>query len=267
MKGAKYCFSVLAFCLVGCSGLEQSEQEQIRKVNAKVDPITRFSDEHFYEISFPQKKTEKRAGLKESSSSIKKIDKEQFRCRGSLSNKPIVSLDGKTLNDCEGAYKHSLPIRAEKEFVYPALIEVLSFIQNRLSKKVVILSGHRCIDHLRYIKQDYTPVSFKSLIGAEVRFYVEGAENEHDSIVSAIFSYYDLFFPKDKQMVSFISSSENKVHENKELTVRLIEPNDPEIEEHALSFPYYQIELKFDRELNKKISAKLEDGLSAYYRW
>lgn len=266
MKGAKCFFPVLAICLVGCSGLEQSEQEQIRKVNAKVDPITRFSDEHFYQISFPEKKTEKRAGLKESSS-IKKIDKEHFRCKGSLSNKPVVSLEGKTLNDCEGAYKHSLPIRREKEFIYPALIEVLNFIQNRLSKKVVVLSGHRCIDHLRYVKQDYTPLSFKSLVGAEVRFYVEGAENQLDSIVSAIFSYYDLFFPKDKQMVSFTSSPENKVYENKELIVRLIEPNHPEIEEHALSFPYCQIELKFDRELNKKISAKLEDGLSAYYRW
>lgn len=41
--------------LYGCSGLEQSEQENIRKVNAKAEVILRQADEQFCRIEEPKR--------------------------------------------------------------------------------------------------------------------------------------------------------------------------------------------------------------------
>ena len=46
----------LSLVLFGCSGLEKSEQEKIRKNNARSEPILRVEGERFYEIRFPDRK-------------------------------------------------------------------------------------------------------------------------------------------------------------------------------------------------------------------
>lgn len=43
--------------LCGCSGLERSEQEKIRKVNAKAEMISRQEDEKFCPIELPKQRT------------------------------------------------------------------------------------------------------------------------------------------------------------------------------------------------------------------
>src|SRR5262249_48899898 len=58
-----------------------------------------------------------------------KITKEFFRCRGSSLN-PVHTIGKEEVtryNDCGGAEKHSLPLRENKEFIYPILIDLLNY--------------------------------------------------------------------------------------------------------------------------------------------
>jgi hypothetical protein len=53
----KVIVGIVGIFLCGCSGLERSEQEKIRKVNAKAEMISRQEDEKFCPIEVPKQRT------------------------------------------------------------------------------------------------------------------------------------------------------------------------------------------------------------------
>jgi hypothetical protein len=132
--------------------MEQSEQEKLRRMNAKGEFIYRNHDEHLYPIENPKHRVRDKYPWEGAFiGSLRKINKEFFRCKGNHLN-PVhidrVSADGMQHKfDCSG--RHSLPIRNDKEFIYPILIEMLNYVQEKLNKKVVITCGHRCPLHNR----------------------------------------------------------------------------------------------------------------------
>jgi hypothetical protein len=125
---------------------------------------------------------------------ISPITKEYFRCRGSDLNPPIPILkDGKVVEnifDCHGADSLSLPIRHEKEFIYPILIELVNEIQSATGKPVIITSGHRCPAHNRYVDSEAKNQASKHQIGAEVTFYIAGLEHNPEVVLNSIFAFY-----------------------------------------------------------------------------
>ena len=122
-----------------------------------------------------------------------KITKDFFRCKGSSLNPPIlVQKDHEIIRyfDCGGTQKHSLPLRDQKEFIYPILIDLLNYIQNQTKKRVVITSGHCCPEHNTYLDHSPQNRTSKHMIGSEVDFYVQGLEHSPEEVIDWIFKYY-----------------------------------------------------------------------------
>src|SRR5579862_9121325 len=79
---------VLLF-LFSCSGLEHSEQENLRRANAKGEFIHRTHDEYHYAIETPKHLMRERYSWEQAYiGKHAKISKEYFRCKGSSSNPP-----------------------------------------------------------------------------------------------------------------------------------------------------------------------------------
>src|SRR5579872_221240 len=129
-------YLLLLLFFSGCSGLEQSEKEKIRRLNAKGEMIYRTHEEHLYTVQPPTPKMREKYPWENSlTGKHSKISKEFFRCKGSSMN-PIRSEEkdvdrGISYSDCGGQQKHSLCLRGEKEFVYPILIELLNHVQEK----------------------------------------------------------------------------------------------------------------------------------------
>ena len=124
---------------------------------------------------------------------LPKITKEFFRCKGSGLNPERVIEHGEKvtrLSDCGGSEKHSLPLRNEREFIYPILIDLMNYVQSNTGKRVVITSGHRCPQHNLYIDPTPSNQSSKHMIGAEMSFYVQGMEHQPETIVKILTDYY-----------------------------------------------------------------------------
>ena len=179
----------LLFFLFGCS----SKEEKGAKQNLKGEYIYRHHNEYFFIP--PPPRPQVRVGYPWEEKYIGKlprITKEFFHCKGDPLNPVVIqSREGKDslkYFDCQG--KHGLPLREGKEFIYPCLVDLLNFIQEKTNRRVVITCGHRCPKHNAYV--DYKPANWSSkhMLGAEVDFYVEGMEQEPMTIVSLLQSYY-----------------------------------------------------------------------------
>ena len=70
------------------------------------------------------------------------------------------------------------------------MIELLNAIQAETGKEGHVTSGHRCPDHHAYVD----PASFnkgaKHMIGAQVSFYVQGAEDHPEAIIALLMEFY-----------------------------------------------------------------------------
>lgn len=251
--------ALLFILLCNCSGLERSEKDKIKKANLTYHAIIRKSSETILEeqdLNFiPREKYpwEKELALKFSS-----ITKEYFRCKGSNLNPQIqVALDHvatKVLRDCGGIDKHSLPVRDQKEFIYPLLIELLNEVQKKLSAKVIITCGHRCPEHNLYCDQSSQGRVSKHQIGAEVDFYVEGYENKPMEVVQVIRQFYldHKKYQGLKEFQIFSQLGKNKI-ENKEIMVLVNGKNERRDYDNRHPYPYLTIELKYDFDTKKKI--------------
>jgi len=193
------------------------------------------------------------------------ITKEFFRCRGSSLHLPIpVISDGKVVEnifDCAGSSTHSLPIREGKEYIYPVLIEILNTIQQKTRKQVVITSGHRCPQHHRYANAKGGPNSMKHMMGGCVTFYVAGLEDKPKEILKAIFAYYKNYpvSEKEKQKYTEFSRSDptndttTAPWYNKEIMIKFYKSNEGRDGDNAHPFPYFSIQVRFDREKNASL--------------
>jgi hypothetical protein len=200
----------LLLLLCGCSGLEKSEEENLRRQHAKGEFIYRHHDEMRYAIQTPPHCIrDKYPWEKTHVGSHLKITKEYFRCRGSSVNPPHPDHKDPTRPanyfDCGGSAKHSLPLYNDQEFVYPILIDLLNYLQAKTGCKVVITCGHRCPTHNSYADNTVYNQNSKHMIGAEVDFYLQGMEQKSEEVVRLIMDYYKdtPAYQNDKQYLEF----------------------------------------------------------------
>ncbi len=249
----------LCIFLCGCSGLEKSEKEKIKKANLTYQPVLRRYDERSIP---PFVLTPLARDLypweKESLGRFSSITKEHFRCKGnSLNPKLVLTVDQelpKEIRDCAGIDRHSLPIKDKKEFIYPILIELLNAIQKKLMAKVIITCGHRCPEHHAYSEQSREAKVSKHLIGAEVDFYVEGYENKPQEVLEMIRQYYlsEEKYQGLKEFQIFRTLSKTEI-ENQEISVKIRSKNEGRDFDNRHPYPYLTIEVKYDFDSKKKV--------------
>ena len=252
------------FCLiVGCSQMERSENELIRKRNELTEPIIRLHEEFFFTPPLPDRK--KRIGYpweEGASHGIFKITKEYFGCRGSAIHE--------SAEDCGGFTSHGLPFRDGKEFVYPILLQLLGYVQEKTTHKVVVTCGHRCPKHNTYPDPSKINQTSKHQIGAEVDFYVEGFEEKPLEIVRLLMQYYhDL---NDSEYLSFSRCQNNpkKLDHpgwyNKEIIIRVQEKDEGRDADNRHPYPYITIEVRYDRDMNQPVEYNWQVANTGYLR-
>jgi len=261
----------LILSLMGCSGLEQSEQTRIRKFNEKGEYIYRESDEHQFDVAPPRRQAPEYYPWEgDYTGSFPKITKEFFRCKGSTQNpaRLITKENGEKerLFDCSGA--HSLFVVDEQEFVYPILSELLNRVQKETGKRVVITSGHRCPKHNTFADESKENRTSKHMIGAEVDFYVQGMEEEPKKIIEILLNYYK----KGKEFEGKEKYQEFKLYHgptnvsitplfNKEVFIKHFQKNEGRDLDNRHSFPYISIQVRYDRDSQKKSQLHLGSSI------
>lgn len=260
-----------------CSDMGLSEEKRIKKKNEKGEFIFRESDEFLFSLPDPEPNEAPKYIWEENYvGSFPRLTKEFFRCKGSASNVDQIfyseEKESMRLQDCDG--KHSLPLKEGKEFVYPVLIDILNYIQEKTRKRVVITSGHRCPKHNTYV--DHSPLNktSKHMIAAEVGFYVQGMEEEPEKVVDLILTYY-LEAPQyqgDKNYQEFtLYEGPTNVSQaplrNKEVFVKLFRQGEGRNHDNRHSFPYVSIQVRYDKEEGKKVLYTWNDAYNNYYRF
>ncbi|PIS00533.1 MAG: hypothetical protein COT84_06940 [Chlamydiae bacterium CG10_big_fil_rev_8_21_14_0_10_35_9] len=251
----KYSFLVLPLLfLLGCSGLEKTEYNKIRKKNCSGEYIKRRrADKYEIDLVPSQKKQELYSWEDPNREYLPKITKDFFRCKGNPLNPPNNSL-----KDCEGSHRHSLPIIHGKEGIYPILLEVLNYIQTKTKQKVAITCGHRCPKHNAYSE----PSKVKSLhmYGAEVDFYVKGYEDKPLDVIDLIEEYFQKQ-PRYKNKglyLNFKRQNKKGVQTpqwiNKEISITLYLKTEGRDFDNRHPYPYINIQVNYDRDLNEKVT-------------
>jgi hypothetical protein len=244
--------------LWGCSGLERSEYEEIRRKNCTAEYIYRKADQVLFPLAIPASTPREMYPWEEVSSQVPKISKEHFRCRGSSAHPP-KGTNEKRVTDCEG--KHGLPMVHGREGVYPVLVDLLNYIQKKTKRKVVITSGHRCLVHNTYADSSRDSMASKHMIGAEVDFYVQGMENEPMKVIEKIFQFYkeNPGYRSKKEYETFaryskkISVSTTPWY-NKEIFVKLCRKNEGRNFDNRHPYPYINIQVRYDRDLQEIVN-------------
>ena len=260
-------FLLLLFFLSGCLGLEKSESKKLKRSNLTFESIKRSKEEkHSVIISPPKKHPLPKNRYPWNHKYIHthpRITKEYFRCKGNFLN-PFLKIESAfhpvTYQiDCGGVHSHSLPIRKGKEFVYPILIDLLNFIQEKTKHQVIITSGHCCPTHNRYISPSKKNCLSKHLMGAAVDFYVKNMEQNPLAIVAILKSYY-------KNTPCFLPFQErpNK-WSNKEIIITLHEAYKDRNKDNDHLYPYLSIEVKYDRETKRPVHFSWKKGYQSLY--
>lgn len=264
--------------LAGCSGLEDSEKEKIRKMNASGQIIYRSHDESYFTIEEPISRQRDNYYWEDTYvGSHVRITKEFFRCRGSPQNAPITKSAGGENTytiDCGGMQQHSLPLREGKEYIYPALLDLLNYIQEKTKKKVVITCGHRCPTHNTYSDGSIYNQTSKHMVGGEVDFYVKGLEWSPEKVVELLQTYY-------QEHADFQSIPEfNTFHRyegktntttlpwyNKEIFVKLFKKDEGRDLDNHHRFPYICIQLKWNRDDQDRVTYSWSKAFNGYLRY
>ncbi|MCI5052382.1 MAG: D-Ala-D-Ala carboxypeptidase family metallohydrolase [Simkaniaceae bacterium] len=249
LKNSALLKTLFSLLLVGCSRMEESEREKVRELNMHSEPIYRHADERLFP-TFTLNHTPRDPYPWEQDRHLPRITKDYFRCRGDYRRKEIIKRNHLgnpyALIECRA---HSLPIRSEREFIYPALISALNSLQKRLQKKVVITSGHRCPFHNRYIG---APGNSKHLVGAEVDFYVEGYEKRPGVVIQAL-----------TEEGGFLRNG--NTWSNRDLAIHLVPSGEGRSLDNDHPYPYISLEVL--REEGKRVLYNWHRAHSGYHRY
>jgi hypothetical protein len=280
MASFKKVFSYGLLLLTGCSGMEQSEQEKLRRLNAQGEFIYRTHDEYHYVLETPEHRVRERYPWEMAYiGKHAKITKEYFRCKGSSVNPPHIDHKDPTRPanyfDCGGSQKHSLPLRGEKEYIFPILIDLLNYVQAKTQSKVVITCGHRCPVHNSYADNTSYNQNSKHMIGAEVDFYVQGWEQRPEEVIAILMNYYKemSLYQGDKQYREFqrLNKGEWNVSTlpwyNKEILIKLYKKHEGRDFDNRHLHPYVSVQVRFDRELNEKVVSSWQKAFNGYRRF
>lgn len=275
MKAWLFCTALL---VAGCSGLEEAEQEKVRKQNAKAEIIYRLQGENKYALSLPTKRIREQYPWEGTFiGSYPKITKDFFRCKGSTLNPMKTALNRLDqtvyLFDCGGSGAHSLPVKEQEEFIYPILIDLLNYIQFQTHKKVIITSGHRCPAHNAYADTSKENQYSKHQVGAEVDFYVEGLEKKPGKVIDLILRYYEinpLYQDKSEytQFQRYHKSTDvlTAPYYNKEVFVKLYQKNEGRDLDNEHPHPYISIQVRFDKDENRPVSYNWHSAMNGFRR-
>ena len=274
-------WGLLLLFLSGCSGLEHSEQEKLRKANAKGEFILRHHDDFSYLIHPPKYRSRRKYPWEHNYvGNFPKITKEFFRCRGKSTNSELIhrgEYDEEVhLFDCGGGTRHSLPIREGREFIYPILVEILNYIQARTCRKVMITCGHRCPQHNVYADPARESQTSKHMVGAEVDFYVAGFENDPESVIDLIFRFYreNALYRGQGQFELFkrFDSGDTDVSTapwyNREVFIKLYMRGEGRDLDNDHPYPYISIQVIRDRDNKKRrVSYTWPRAHKGYHRY
>lgn len=179
--------------------------------------------------------------------SCPRITKEFFRCKG-CNTHPVrtVEREGKEpliLRDCPGG--HGLPVQDGVEFIYPCLIDLLNYLQERTGSPVVITSGHRCPQHNSYCDPSPKAASSKHLLGAEVSFYM--ASHPPEELLPLLQEYYKTTPPYKgiKEYEEFVH--EGSRYSNKEVAIQMYSKEEGRDFDNGHALPYLSIQVRYDR--------------------
>ena len=250
----------LIISLSGCS----SPEEKARKHNLKGEYLFRLNDEYFFTPSPPRPQMRESYPWEDKYiCGLPRITKEFFSCKGNPLNPVVIQTsEGKDpvrYFDCPGGHKHGLPLREGREFVYPCLLELLNYLQEKTSKRVVITCGHSCPKHNTY--SDYSPYNWNSkhMLGAEVDFYIEGLEKEPLTLLTLIQQYYSENFPGSSEYTSFHRFEKEGVNVstppwyNKEIFIKLYLEHEGRDIDNQHSHPYLSLQVRHDRAVDAKV--------------
>ncbi|MEI6242040.1 MAG: D-Ala-D-Ala carboxypeptidase family metallohydrolase [Chlamydiota bacterium] len=258
----RWILALFPLLLWGCSGLERSEYEEIRRKNCTAEYIYRKKDQSVFPLSNPAFCQRDLYPWEVAASNIPRISKDHFRCKGSLSNIPRT-VGEKKLQDCGG--KHGLPFIHGKENVYPVLVDLLNYIQKKMKRRVVITSGHRCPVHNLYVDASKENSMSKHMIAAEVDFYVQGMENEPMKVLEKVFQFYKEHpgYRGKKEYESFVRyEKKTQVSTtpwyNKEIFVKLCKKKEGRNLDNRHPYPYLNIQVRLDRDNQEMISFSSE---------
>ncbi|MEM8727667.1 MAG: hypothetical protein AAGE99_03025 [Chlamydiota bacterium] len=239
--------------LINCSGLEKSEEKKVRGQNLVIAPIQRQSDETLF--PFPPTWLKKRAPYPWEAKYIgnhRRITKEFFRCRGNVFSPPIQiqrEKDSIYHQDCGGIEMHGLPLKNGEEYIYPILIELLNFLQEKLDRGVVITCGHRCPAHNLYADPSKKGQSSKHLIGAEVDFYVKGFEYDPQPVLDTLFSYYE----RPMLRTTTLTDAATPSWYNEEVAITLFRAAEGRDFDTDHPYPYISIQVRYDRDTKETV--------------
>lgn len=258
---------------MGCSGLEQSQQAKLKRLHCKAEPVLRSSEDFLYHPQ-PLKHKRRKFYPWESETNLPKITKDFFRCKGSVLNSaffdPSDSENSKPISDCGGSTSHGFPILYGKENVYPALIELLNFVQKKTGKRVIITSGYRCPEHNTYADPRKEARVSKHQIGAEVDFYVQGMEERPLEIVGILMQYYreKPIFSKDRVYKDFISLGKEggKKWKNREISIRIYEKDEGRDGDNQHPHPYICVQILQDRKTKERVEYSWKKAHLGYVR-
>ena len=250
--------------------MSESEIKRIRKNNETSEKIYRLQNEKLFSVDETKSVERPRYPWEDRTmSGLLKITKEYFRCKGSSGN-PERTVGGKHFRDCEGIDTHGLPFRDGKEFVYPILIELLNYLQEKTKEKAIITSGYRCPIHNSYVSAPEKNATSKHQVGAEVNFYVQNFENTPQEIVKILMQYY-----QDEKNSSFnpfhrcISNPKGLKHSgwyNKEVIIRIHEKDESRDFDNRHPYPFISIEVRYDRDTNSVVSYDWNEAYKGYLR-
>lgn len=195
---------------------------------------------------------------------VPKITKDFFRCKGSVLNpERVVTENGKTSRyaDCGGFEKHSLPLREQKEFIYPVLLNLLNHVQNATGKRVVITSGHRCPAHNAYVDPSKQNVFSKHTLGAEVSFYVLGMEDRPLQVVEILKDYYrsNSRYQEQPEFLQFQRYEKEDTNVstlpwfNKEVFIKYFKSNEGRDFDNRHPYPYISIQVRYDIDKGERV--------------
>jgi len=252
----------MALILFGCSGIERSEEDKVRRRNCKGEYIHRKHDESFCQIAFPASAPRSAYPWE---GHLPGISKEFFRCKGSSANPPIVDRSDPSnpapRTDCEGSSRHGLPILRAQQGVYPILLDLLNHVQQLTGKRVIITSGHRCPAHNTYVDPSKGNGFSKHQIGAEVDFYVQDMEKRPMEVIQIVMDYYKTHpqYKGQKEFEEFLRYDKpdvkltTKPWLNKEIFIKYHSPSEGRNGDNRHSYPYISLQVRYDRDAKERV--------------
>lgn len=270
-------FVIVSILTNACTSSDDNQQKQLRKENLKGEYIYRHHNDSLLSGMKPELvRADPYSWEQQMVGKHPKITKDFFRCKGSSLN-PIKFVQKKEESvpyyDCGGAHKHSLPLKDDKEFIYPILIDLLNYIQAETGKRVVITCGHRCPDHHAYVDPAAFNKSVKHMVGAQVAFYVQGLEEQPEAVINTLMAFYkkDSFSKGNADYEEF--KREGKESDvttapwyNKEIFIKLYNRGEGRDFDQRHPYPYISIQVRFDRDTNEKLNYSWGNA-QQYHRW